>query len=83
VKEPRVDGCGSRLKHFDGGQGLLHLLFSAIGSGEPYPVGAYIAYRHDPLTAMPDPDEVKQALDKLKLIVAIDVNYSETSGTAT
>lgn len=79
VKEPRVDGCNWKFKHFDPGSGLLHLLFEAIKSGEPYPVGAYIAYRHDPLTSMPDPDAVKQALDKLKLLVSIDVNYSETS----
>ncbi|HTY24696.1 MAG TPA: molybdopterin-dependent oxidoreductase [Desulfomonilaceae bacterium] len=78
VTDKRVDGCGWKYPHFDGGSGLLHLLFSAINSGKPYPIAAYIAYRHDPLTAMPDPDAVKQALDKLKLLVSIDVNYSET-----
>jgi len=79
VKEPRVDGCTWKFKHFDPGSGLLHLLFAAIMSGEPYPVGAYIAYRHDPLMSMPDPEAVKQVLDKLKLLVSIDVHYSETS----
>jgi len=78
VKEPRVDGCTWKFKHFDPGSGLLHLLFAAIMSGEPYPIGAYIAYRHDPLISVPDPDAVKQALDKLKLLVSIDVHYSET-----
>ena len=47
-------------------------------TGKPYGVGAYIVYRHDPLTGMPDPDAQKQALDKIKLLVSIDVRYSET-----
>jgi thiosulfate reductase/polysulfide reductase chain A len=79
VEDPRVDGVGTKFKHFDTGPGLMHLLFPAILSGEPYPMGAYIAYRHDPLTSLPDPDVMKQALDKLDLIVSIDVNYSETA----
>lgn len=79
VKDPRVDGCGWKYKHFDAGSGLLHLLFDAMETGDPYRLGAYIIYRHDPLTSMPDPDAVKQALDHLKLIVSIDVNYSETA----
>ncbi len=79
VEERRVDGCNWKFKHFDPGSGLLHLLFEAMNTGEPYPVGAYIAYRHDPLTSMPDPDAVKQAMDKLKLLVSVDVNYSEMS----
>jgi len=42
-------------------------------------VGAYIAYRHDPLSALPDPEAQIRAFEKLKLLVAIDVNYSETA----
>jgi len=78
-KEKRVDGCGWKYKHFESGPGLLHLLYPAIISEDPYPVKAYIVYRHDPLLALPDPEEQKRALDKLDLIVAIDSNYSETS----
>lgn len=78
VEEKRVDGVGWKYKHWDAGPGLLHLLYPAIESGDPYPVGAYIVYRHDPMTAMPDPDEQKRYYDKLKLLVSIDVNYSET-----
>lgn len=78
VKEKRVDGCGWKYPHFESGPGLLHLLFPAILSGDPYDVGAYIVYRHDPLTSIPDPETVQQALDKLQLLVSIDINYSET-----
>ena len=46
--------------------------------GQPYGIGAYFAYRHDPLTGMPDPEATQRALDNLKLLVSIDVRYSET-----
>jgi len=78
VDEKRVDGSGWKYKHFDAGPGVLHLLFPAILSGEPYPLGAYMVYRHDPLVSMPDTEAVKEALDKLELLVSIDVHYSET-----
>jgi thiosulfate reductase/polysulfide reductase chain A len=74
----RVDGCGWKYKHFESGPGLLHLLYPALLSGKPYPVKAYIAFRHDPLLSLPDPEAQKKAFDKLDLLVAIDANYSET-----
>jgi thiosulfate reductase/polysulfide reductase chain A len=78
VKEQRVDGAGWKMKHIDPGAGLLHRIFPALESGDPYPIGAYIAYRHDPLSALPDPEAQIRAYEKLKLLVSIDVNYSET-----
>ena len=78
-EEQRVDGCGWKHKHFEAGPGLLHLLYPALLSGKPYAVKAYIAFRHDPLLSLPDPETQKKALDKLDLLVAIDANYSETS----
>ncbi len=79
VEAPRVDGIGSKYKHWDAEPGLLHLLYPAIETGQPYPMGAYIAYRHDPLTALPDPEAQLKIFEKLKLLVAIDVNYSLTA----
>lgn len=79
VEERRVDGAGWQLKHIDPDAGLLHRLYPALESGVPYPVGAYIVYRHDPLSALPDPEAQIRAFEKLKLLVSIDVNYSETS----
>lgn len=77
-EEKRVDGCGWKLKHFDAGPGLLQLLYPILLSGKPYPVKAFIAFRHDPLLSLPDPEAQKKAFDKLDLLVAIDANYSET-----
>ena len=78
VKEPRVDGAGTTHPTWDPSIGMLHQAFAAMESGKPYGLGAYFAYRHDPLTGMPDPEATKKAMDKLKLIVSIDVRYSET-----
>ncbi len=78
-KDKRVDGCGWKHKHFEAGPGLLHLLYPALLSGEPYPVKAYFVFRHDPLLSLPDPEAQKKALDKLDLLVAIDSRYSETA----
>lgn len=78
-KDKRVDGCGWKYKHFEAGPGLLHLLYPAILNDNPYPIKAYIVFRHDPLLSLPDPEEQKKALDKLQLLVAIDSNYSETA----
>ncbi len=82
VDEKRADGCGWKYKRFDGGPGLLQLMYEVIDTGEPYPVKAYFIVRHDPLLAMPDPEEQKRILNKLDLIVVVDVNYSESFGFA-
>ncbi|KAF0188645.1 MAG: thiosulfate [Desulfobulbaceae bacterium] len=79
VTDPRCDGCGSVYKHFDSGAGMLQLAYQAIDSGSPYPVKAYIVHRHNPLIAMPDTEEQKRILNKLDLLVAVEVNYSDTA----
>jgi thiosulfate reductase/polysulfide reductase chain A len=61
------------------GTGHLVNLYKAIKTGEPYSVKAFIAYRFDPIAAFPDPDEQRRVLDDLDLLVAIDVNYSDTA----
>ena len=77
VEEPRVDGAGAARPQWDPAIGMLHQAFAAMETGEPYGIGAYFAYRHDPFTGLPDPEATKRALDKLKLLVSIDVRYSE------
>lgn len=79
VEEKRCDGVGWKFTHFDTVPGLLQLLFPCLESGDPYPIKAYIVYRLDPLTAMPDPEAQKAAYEKLDLLVSVDVNYSESA----
>ena len=78
VEEPRVDGAGTDRPQWDPAIGMLHQAFAAMETEQPYGIGAYFAYRHDPLTGLPDPETTQRALDKLKLLVSIDVRYSET-----
>ncbi len=61
------------------GTGHVMSLYKAVDKGEPYPIRAFIAYRYDPLAALPDPDAQKKILDRLDLLVSIDVNYSDTA----
>lgn len=77
--EKRADGVGWRYKHFDGGPGLAHLIYDAMESGDPYPVKAYIAYRHDPLMGFPDPDRLLQKFHQLDLLVSVSFTWSDTA----
>jgi len=80
VDEPRVDGAGgSEHPQWDAGIGVLHRLYDTLLTGKPYKMAAYIAYRHDPLSGLPDPDAQIEAMKSLDLLVSIDVNYSETA----
>jgi thiosulfate reductase/polysulfide reductase chain A len=78
-EEKRADGVGWRLTAHDAGPGLLHKAFEAIETGDPYPVSAYIAYRHDPLMAMPDPDAIRRIWEKLDLLVSVTFTWSDTA----
>ncbi len=79
VDEERADGCGSRYPHFDAGAGMVQLAYEAIETEKPYPVKAYFLHRHNPMIALPDPDAQKKIWDKLDLIVATDVYFSESA----
>lgn len=73
----RGDGVGWKYKHFDTGPGLAHLFFDTMAKKDPYPIKAWIAMRHDPFTAMPDPQRQKIFFDHCDLLVSIDTHYSE------
>ncbi len=78
-EEKRADGVGWLHAHFEKGPGLAHLLYKAMETNEPYPVKAYIAYRHDPLMGFPDPDRLKRIFDRLDLLVAVTFSWSDTA----
>lgn len=77
--EKRADGVGWKYSHFEDGPGLAHLLFDAMETEDPYPVKAYIAYRHDPLMGFPDPDRLKKKWDNLDLLVSVTFSWSDTA----
>jgi thiosulfate reductase / polysulfide reductase chain A len=61
----------------DPNHGVAQILPYAILKEDPYPIKALIAYRLDPLGSIPDTTLTKKALDKLDLLVTIDINYSD------
>ncbi len=78
IEVPRFDKVGT--KEFplpDPNHGVGQMLPHAILNQDPYPIKAFIAYRFDPIGSIPDATLTKKALDKLDLIVAIDINYSD------
>ncbi len=78
IKLPRFDKAGT--KDFplpDPNHGVGQMLPHAILNEDPYPIKAFIAYRFDPIGSIPDATLTKKALDKLDLVVAIDINYSD------
>ena len=78
-KDPRADGVGWRYAHLDAGPGLLHLAFKAMETEDPYPLKAYIAYRHDPLMGYPEPERLKRIWANLDLLVAVTFSWSDTA----
>ena len=61
----------------DPDHGVPQMLPLAILNEDPYPDQGLIANRFDPLMSIPDTNLTKKALEKLDLIVAIDINFSD------
>lgn len=78
ITVPRFDGSGHEAFPItDSSHGNPQRLAHAILNEDPYPIKALIANRFEPLQSIPDSTAVRQALDKLDLIVAIEINFSE------
>ena len=78
ISVPRFDKVGTPdFPLPDPNHGVPQRLPQAILNEDPYPIKAMIAYRFEPLGSIPDTNQMKRALDKLDLIVAIDINYSD------
>ncbi len=61
----------------DPAHGVPQVLTEAILKESPYPIKAMIINRFDPLKSIPDTNGMKKALEKLDLIVTIDINMSD------
>jgi thiosulfate reductase/polysulfide reductase chain A len=78
IDVPRFDKVGTQdFPLPDPNHGVAQMLPHAILNEDPYPLKALIAYRFEPLGSIPDVSLTKKALNKLDLIVAIDINYSD------
>ena len=77
VDAPRFDKVGTAdFPLPDASHGIPQMLPLAILNEDPYPLKALIVNRFDPLMSIPDANLTKEALNKLDLIVSIDINYS-------
>ncbi|HHP7235217.1 MAG TPA: molybdopterin-dependent oxidoreductase [Desulfobacterales bacterium] len=75
---PRFDKVGTEdFPLPDPAHGVGQMLPDAILNEDPYPIKALIAYRFEPLGSIPDTGKMLKALDKLDLVVTIDINYSD------
>lgn len=77
--DKRADGVGWKFPHFEAGPGLAHLAYKAIETQDPYPLKAYIAYRHDPLMGFADPDRQIKVFENLDLLVSVTFSWSDTA----
>jgi len=78
IHVPRFDKVGTPdFPLPDPNHGVGQMLPKAILNEDPYPIKALISYRFDPIMSIPDSNMTKEALEKLDLIVTIDVNYSD------
>ncbi len=78
-EQKRADGAGWRYPHFESGPGVTQLAFKAIQTEDPYPLKAYLCYRHDPFMGCPDPENLKTVFNKLDLLVSITFTWSDTA----
>ena len=77
-RRPRFDGSGhDKFPIADASHGNPQMLAHAILNEDPYPIKALIVNRFEPLQSIPAAATTRKALDKLDLIVTIDVNFSE------
>ncbi|MDZ7663972.1 MAG: molybdopterin-dependent oxidoreductase [Desulfotignum sp.] len=78
ITMPRFDKVGTPdFPLPDPAHGVAQILPYAILNEDPYPIKALINYRLDTLMSIADTNNTKRALDKLDLIVSIDINYSD------
>lgn len=77
--EPRADGVGWKEPAFAPGSSLLHKSFQAAVTGDPYPLKAYMTLKHDPLSAMPDPEAQKACLAHFDFLVSLTFSWSDTA----
>ncbi len=78
VTEVRFDKVGTEaLPLPDPNHGVPQMLPFAILNEDPYPIKALIVNRIEPLHSIPDRNLTERALEKLDLIVTVDIQWSD------
>lgn len=79
VTAKRWDGAGGEKWPLAKGLGLIQTLPEVVESGKPYPVKALIVSHMNPVRSCPDSQRFIATLKKLELVVAIDIQMSDTA----
>jgi thiosulfate reductase / polysulfide reductase chain A len=69
----RADGAGTRFPLASEDQGVTNGLVDATLSGEPYPIKGWVVYGQNVLESIPQQQRTLQAIEKLDLMVVVDV----------
>lgn len=78
IKASRFDKVGTPAFPLpDANHGVAQMLPGAILNDDPYPIKSLFVFRFEPLMSIPDTQNTRKALDKLDLIVTIDINPSD------
>ena len=72
-KRSRVDGAGTKYPFASEEQGVTNGLVDATLSGQPYPIKAWIVYGQNVLESIPQRHKTLKAIEKLDLMVVVDV----------
>lgn len=81
-KKPRIDGAGIKgtpgqiIPAYDGAVGQI---VESILTEKPYPIKAWMVHRFNPYISITESERVKQAFDKLDLLVTCDVYMTDTA----
>lgn len=70
---PRADGAGTLYPFASRGLGVTNGLIDATLAEDPYPIKAWMVYSQNVLQSIPDPWKTKEAIEKLDLMVVVDV----------
>ncbi|MDA8417719.1 MAG: molybdopterin-dependent oxidoreductase [Desulfobacteraceae bacterium] len=76
--EPKRDSVVFGDYPFAGGEGLTNVVRETTISGDPYPIKAWIVTGTNLLKTMPNQEKTRKAIDKLDLLVSIDVMPTDT-----
>ena len=72
-KRGRVDGAGTKYPFASEEQGITNGLVDATLSAQPYPIKAWIVYGQNVLESIPQRHKTLKAIEKLDLMVVVDV----------
>ncbi len=83
ITAERVDGAGGAQYPFAlRAEGIVQRLPDIVLTESPYPITALVVNHMNPAMSLPNTDKVIRALQKLELLVVIDVQGSETAELA-